>query len=98
MNIILIPVGSAGDVHPFVGLGIALKNRGHHVTLVTSEYFRPLVERVGLELVSAASNEEYQRVIADPDLWHPLRGFRTVMQGAVLPFMRVGYDVVAERY
>ena len=31
MRFILTPVGSAGDVHPFVGIGRALKARGHEV-------------------------------------------------------------------
>ncbi len=33
-NIILTPIGSGGDVHPFVGVGRALRERGHDVTEV----------------------------------------------------------------
>ncbi|MEE2612516.1 MAG: glycosyltransferase, partial [Acidobacteriota bacterium] len=38
MRVLLIPVGSAGDVHPYVGLALALRGRGHDVTLATSAY------------------------------------------------------------
>ena len=34
MRVLLIPVGSHGDVHPFVGLGHALRARGHQVTFL----------------------------------------------------------------
>jgi hypothetical protein len=37
-QVVLIPVGSAGDVHAFVALGLALRGRGHRVTVITSIY------------------------------------------------------------
>jgi rhamnosyltransferase subunit B len=40
VEIIVSPMGSAGDVHPLLGLALALKRRGHRVTFVTSGYFR----------------------------------------------------------
>jgi UDP:flavonoid glycosyltransferase YjiC (YdhE family) len=30
-NILLLPIGSSGDVHPFVALGLGLGDRGHRV-------------------------------------------------------------------
>ena len=39
MDIILLPMGSAGDVHPFLAVGLELKARGHAVTVRTSSYF-----------------------------------------------------------
>ena len=50
-NIMLIPVGSAGDVHPFTGLGLALRARGHHITVITSVYFEALVRKAGFDFV-----------------------------------------------
>jgi UDP:flavonoid glycosyltransferase YjiC (YdhE family) len=41
-DVILMPVGSHGDVHPFVGVGRALAARGHRVTVVAAEPFAPL--------------------------------------------------------
>ena len=49
MKVLLVPIGSAGDVHPFVGLGLALRRRGHDVTVITSGYFEALLRRVGLD-------------------------------------------------
>ena len=36
MHVFLIPLGTAGDVHPFVGIGLGLRARGHHVTVITN--------------------------------------------------------------
>ena len=69
MRIIMVPVGSAGDVHPQVGIGLALKRRGHDVSVVTSPYFEPLLTRVGLPLIPIGTVEDYHRPLAHPDLW-----------------------------
>ena len=50
-DILLITLGSHGDVHPFVGIGRELKARGHRVRLATNPYFESLIARAGLELV-----------------------------------------------
>ena len=42
MHYLVMPLGSAGDVHPFVGLALELKRRGHEVTLATNGYFADL--------------------------------------------------------
>ena len=60
-HFLLTPVGSSGDVHPFVGIGRALRARGHDVTLITSEPFRRISERAGLRFVGTASEEDYDR-------------------------------------
>src|SRR5687768_14677241 len=51
MHVLLITIGSSGDVHPFVGVGAALRARGHRVTLVTNAHFAPLAAHAGLEFV-----------------------------------------------
>jgi len=84
LNILLNPVGSAGDVHPLAGLGSALKSRGHEVTVITNDYFRPLIEKLGLGFVPMGSREEFEAVLHHPDAWHPRKAldliFRTVIE------------------
>jgi UDP:flavonoid glycosyltransferase YjiC (YdhE family) len=74
MHFILTPVGSVGDVLPFVALGRRLSERGHEVVLLGNEYFRELVERSALPFVGIGSREKYGAVLNHPDLWHPTRG------------------------
>lgn len=83
MRILLFPLGSAGDVHPFVGIGLALKARGHDVVLSTSAYFDDMVRKAGLESAPIGTREDFARTLADPDLWHPSRAFATVIHKGV---------------
>jgi UDP:flavonoid glycosyltransferase YjiC (YdhE family) len=98
MNVILFTIGSHGDVHPFVGIGVALRKRGHDVTLITNEHFRKLAESAGLNFVALGTEENFQQLMHDPDLWHPSRGFDAVFLRGVLPSLKQAYELVAEHY
>ena len=74
----MLPVGSAGDVHPFVGIGIALKARGHEVSIITNPHFSPVVTRAGLRLVPFGTVDQFDRLTKQPDLWHRDRGMRVI--------------------
>ena len=84
-------------MHPFLGLAVELKRRGHRVTFVVNEYFRPAAERYGLEYVEFGTRDEFLEAIAHPDLWHPVRAlghiFRTLQPG-----LRIQYDAFVDRY
>jgi UDP:flavonoid glycosyltransferase YjiC (YdhE family) len=95
---LLIPIGSHGDVHPFVGLGLALRGRGHDVTVLTFTYFEKTVRAAGLDFVGLPLTEDFDEGLKNPDLWHPRRAFTLVMQKSVLPYLRPIYDAVTERY
>lgn len=73
-HFLLIALGSAGDVHPFVGIGRGLADRGHRVTVLANEVFRETVEATGLEFGALGDAETYRRLTKDPDIWHPRKG------------------------
>lgn len=47
-RILFATIGSLGDLHPCLALGLELKRRGHDVTIATTEFYRPKVESLGL--------------------------------------------------
>ncbi len=96
-HFLLTPVGSSGDVHPFVGIGRALRERGHDVTLLTAEPFRRISERAGLHFVGTQSEEAFDRVTKHPDLWHSRRGLTLVLQ-TLASVMRGDYPRIADAY
>lgn len=98
LHLILVAIGSSGDVHPFVGLGRALKARGHRVTLITGAYFEPLVLQAGLDYVPLGTVEDFHRLIHNPDVWHRFRGFRAVMEGGALPAVEPVFEAIAANY
>lgn len=73
-RMLLVAMGSAGDVNPFVGIGLALKRRGHDVTVITNEHFRGAVEQTGLDFAPAGTDAQYAAAIDHPDFWHPTKG------------------------
>jgi sterol 3beta-glucosyltransferase len=48
MNVLILTLGSRGDVQPFVALGRGLKAAGHNVTLSTASIFESFVKDNGL--------------------------------------------------
>lgn len=94
MRLILCPVGSSGDVHPFIGLGIRLRQRGHDVVMVVNGLFEPLVRSAGLGYEELGTKEEFLGVIRDPNLWHSRKGTETVF-GWVAKGMRRQYEAIA---
>ncbi|MPQ56604.1 glycosyltransferase [Duganella sp. FT27W] len=77
-RILILAVGSAGDVYPFIVIGQALRARGYEVTLTASANFEERVQRAGLQFISGLAQEELETGIRDPDLWHPVKGFATI--------------------
>jgi rhamnosyltransferase subunit B len=93
MHVLLVPFGSHGDVHPFLGLAHALRDRGHRVTFVVSDHFGPLIRGLGYASVPLGEDGDFESRLRDPDLWHPRRAFpvvaRAVVEGARLVFERI---------
>ncbi len=95
MKVIVIGLGSAGDVHPNVGLALALRRRGHQVLLVAASIFHSLAQRAGLEFAGLGTDDEYYEAIRDPDMWHPLRSFFVLARRLILPSVPRIYDLIA---
>lgn len=85
VRILIFALGSAGDVHPFVGIGRALKARGHEVVLLASGFFEQTVLAAGLDFRAMGSAEDYERLCSHPDLWHPRRALKAVLRDATEP-------------
>lgn len=73
MHVILATIGTDGDVFPHIGLGQILRSRGHQVTVAAPATYQERVIDLGLEFCSLATVEDVRSMLADPDLWHPLK-------------------------
>ena len=98
LHVFLVTIGSSGDVHPFVGMGLALRQRGHRVTLVTSDYFAPLASQAGLELLDPAPQLGFRELLDHPHIWRPIRGFIQILRERMGPLVEPVYRTIAERY
>ena len=97
MHVLLVAVGSHGDVHPFVAMGLALKERGHRVTLITNPHFADLAARAGLDFLPLGTEQMFVEATENPLLWSPLRGFQIVVEMSSR-MMEPLYELILDRY
>ncbi|AIO36669.1 hypothetical protein DM39_5525 [Burkholderia cenocepacia] len=86
-------IGSAGDVHPLLGVARALAARGHELVFCTHPPFEPAVRRCGFAFVPVGTAAEYEAAMANPALWNPRTSFRTLWQ-VIAPVLRPHYDAL----
>lgn len=91
MNVLILAIGSYGDVLSLVGMGRRLQQRGHAVTMFTNGHFRELVRKAGLACVSTGTTEDYDAMANNPALWHPHKGWRLIMQRLVSGALEEAY-------
>ncbi len=87
MKIVLNPLGSHGDVHPFIGYGIELARRGHEVVVVTNEHFGPLACAAGLGFIKLGDEAFFRMLRDDPNLWHKTRAPEFIFSKGVFPMI-----------
>ena len=97
MNYLLLTHGTDGDVYPFVGLGRALMERGHRITLMTNEHFRRQATKNGFDFVAIGSEAEFVKEFEDPDIWRSRSGFKKLGQW-ICRSIPDQYQAVVERY
>lgn len=89
-HFVVVTIGSAGDLFPFMAMALALRARGHRVSFLAPEQHAPFVLDTGLPFVGLPVDEA---VLLDPDLWHATRGFGVVWRATrpamarIVPFV-----------
>lgn len=75
LNILLMAVGTRGDIQPFIQIGRRLLSHGHRVRLATHECYRDFVFEIGNDL-------EFYPLGGDP---HKLSEFMVKTHGNIIP-------------
>lgn len=70
-TIVLVSLGTCGDVFPFIAIGKELLARGHSVWLASNEQHRAIAEEQGLTFFPLATQEEADSLLLHPDLFRP---------------------------
>ncbi|MGD2156983.1 MAG: glycosyltransferase [Anaerolineales bacterium] len=81
MRIVIIALGSRGDVLPYATLGAGLKGAGHRVTFITSEDFTSLIRSKGLEMIAIPGDAQSILATSGANLLAIVRSFRDMSAG-----------------
>ena len=87
-RVVLSTFGSAGDLNPFVALGLRLRERGHDVVFAVEENFQPAVRALGFTVSALSGDSETalrpyaRRVFASGNA---LASLRTLLRQYLLP-------------
>ncbi len=98
MHFLLCPLGTAGDLHPFLAVGQRLRQRGHEVSIISHSVFGPAIRAQGLDFIDLRDEPAYSETHNRPELWHPRRGSALGARFFLRHTMRAYYHAVAERY
>ena len=95
MRILVIAIGSDGDINPMLEISKELKSRGHEIVFFANGYFKEKVEKEGFQLVELGASNLYHETIKNPELWSPRKGFQAIWE-VMKPYLLEQYELLKE--
>jgi rhamnosyltransferase subunit B len=81
VHVLVVAVGTAGDVYPLLRVARELMARGHRVTLLGIQVHAEAAARAGVPFHALGTEAQYRATLAHPDVWHPRKGFGVLWAG-----------------
>ena len=91
MKVVITSFGSFGDLNPYLGLGRALKARGHDVTLALPGFYVPFVEAAGLKGHPVRPDVDPNARDIVRRIMDPLRGAEFLIREVMMPYLDESY-------
>ena len=85
LRVLMISVGTEGDVRPLVALALALQRRGHDAAICTTDNLQPLVTKHGIEFLSCGAAR-----LPQPTSWGLSSSVAEALKG-MMGVMKHGY-------
>jgi rhamnosyltransferase subunit B len=90
-HVLIVALGTAGDLYPLLRIARDLQARGHRVTLLGVQVHEDSAARAGVPFHSLGTAAQYRATLDHPDVWHPRKGFGVLWAG-----MREHVDAMPE--
>jgi len=94
-RIVLATLGSLGDLHPLISIGLELRRRGHVVRFCTSETYRRKLLALDLgfdPLRPDATPENPAMAHLVKEIVDPRKGAERLLRGVLMPELRATYE------
>lgn len=98
MKVLLLPMGSYGDIHPYLGLGLRMKSRGHDVIVAANVYFQELFQSHGLQFVPLKTSSNYNAFYKRAELCNPAQALIAAGKWCVLEPMQEIFHFIQANY
>jgi UDP:flavonoid glycosyltransferase YjiC (YdhE family) len=85
MRLLFLPVGSHGDIHPYIAIARALKVRGHEAVLVTNPYYQRVIEDAGVAFRGLGARVDLAKAAQTPGAMSGFMGSLKLMRKLVIP-------------
>lgn len=98
-EIIMVVFGTRGDLNPFFGLGLSLKEKGFKVTLVSNEHYSEDAKFLGLKFFAAGSNIHYKNTLGNGRKFISMEEYTEVIGEEIRkPMFKIEYEYVLSRF
>ncbi len=94
LQFLLNPIGSAGDVHPFLAVGQRLLERDHDVVVLTNPVFEESVRKTGLQFVPIGTRNEMRKVGTNPEIHEQMHAWKLALQWGAIGTMRETFEAI----
>lgn len=84
-HVLIVTVGSHGDIHPFLAIGNELVQRGHRVSVITNSYYAGQVAEVGCELVPLGERFDLSELAKNPQMMAKWTGSVNIFRELIIP-------------
>jgi UDP:flavonoid glycosyltransferase YjiC (YdhE family) len=91
-TIAFVTLGSLGDLHPCLALGVELKRSGHDVRVITTEFYRNRVERLGLDFRAMRPDWDPTSAALIGQCADLKKGPEILFRRVILPHLRHTYE------
>lgn len=96
-KIIVIALGSDGDINPMIAIARELQSKGNTVEFLASGYFEEKVKALGLQFFAIGDPSLYEKALQSKDVWHPYNAFKAMWK-IMYETLPLTYEVLKSRY
>lgn len=95
---LFLSLGSSGDIFPFLGIANTMKKRQHDCIFLANEVYQNQVASADIQFDSIGSQQEFERHLSHPDLWHPRKSIDYLMREIVIPAIEPSLNLISKYY
>ncbi len=91
-KIVFATIGSLGDVHPMIALGLELKKRGHEITVAAMDFYREKIETSGFRFSPLRPHLDFNDRELARELMNARKGPEILIKDIIFPQLKGMFD------